>query len=84
MKKQELEKNSYREFKISLLGFVLAFGGFFLTYFTDHNAGMFFFFFGFLIAAIGMAIHYKNFYKELKTDPKELYERSKQPWEKDE
>ena len=83
MKKEEIEKSSYKGVKIGLVGCAIAFTGFYIEYYTCAPVATISMLIGFSIVVFGGYIHYKLFFKELNTDPKELYKAPKQPWEKD-
>lgn len=79
---QDLFKNRWLGLKAGFVGFVLAALGFGVAWFGFQILGMFFFWTGWLLGGVGMVLHLRQIFKEVKADPKEIYPPAKQPWER--
>lgn len=64
------------------IGLVLGAAGFTIAWFWLYSLGASLFVAGWIVGVVGLAIHFRQVFKELRADPKELYPPAKQPWER--
>ncbi len=77
-----LSINKWRGLKILFFGLLLALLGFALSWFSISSIGGLIFFLGWLIGVAGLALHFRQVYREMTEKRENLFPSAKQPWER--
>lgn len=79
---ENLPSNRWHGLKILFIGLLLALFGFALSWYSFSTIGRLIFFLGWLVGVFGLAVHFRQYYQDMKEKRENLFPSAKQPWER--